>query len=65
MEIKKEMNKGQAEHWGASQIVNLPPLAVLVRLQPCPPIVGPLIRSLWTHKFLHETAHVWYNSTIR
>ena len=33
MEIKKEMNKGQAEHWGASQIVNLPPLAVLVRFQ--------------------------------
>ena len=65
MEIKKEMNNGRTEHWRAPQIVNLSPLAVLVQIQLCPPIVGPLIRSLWTHKFLHETAKLWYNSTIK
>jgi hypothetical protein len=26
---------------------------------------GLLTRSLWTHKFLHETVKLWYNSTIK
>ena len=26
---------------------------------------GLLIRPSWTHNFPHETAKLWYNSTIR